>query len=94
MTINYTQLSLGQRYQIEALRKTGMSQKSIAQSIGVHPFTVCRELRRNVPSRGRNAETYKASQAQFLDAKAPSREGEDYALHGWHEATGLPMAGA
>jgi IS30 family transposase len=64
MTKNYTQLSLGQKYQIEALRKTGMSEKSIAQVIGVHPSTVCRELRRNTPSRGRSAGAYAAIQAQ------------------------------
>jgi hypothetical protein len=55
MTKNYTHLSLGERYQIEVLQNTGMSQKSIAQAIGVHPSTVCPELRRNLPSRGRNA---------------------------------------
>ncbi len=41
-----------------------MSQKSIAQAIGVHPSTVCRELRRNTPSRGRSAGAYAAIQAQ------------------------------
>jgi IS30 family transposase len=41
-----------------------MSQKSIAQAIGVHPSTVCRELRRNTPSRGRSAGAYTAIHAQ------------------------------
>jgi IS30 family transposase len=41
-----------------------MSQKSIAQAIGVNPSTVCRELRRNTPSRGRSAGAHAAIQAQ------------------------------
>jgi IS30 family transposase len=47
MAKNYTQLSFEQRYQIEALLQTGRSQKEIAQHIGVHQSTICRELRRN-----------------------------------------------
>ncbi len=64
ITKNYTQLSLGQRYQIEALRKTGMSQKSITQAIGAPPSTVCRVLRRNTPACGRSAGSYAANQTQ------------------------------
>jgi IS30 family transposase len=36
MSKNYTQLSLGQRYQMEALLKAGIRQKFIAEHIGVH----------------------------------------------------------
>ncbi|MFN5182850.1 MAG: helix-turn-helix domain-containing protein, partial [Bacteroidota bacterium] len=39
MSKNYKQLSLEQRYQIEALLKAGMSQKSIATQLNVHPST-------------------------------------------------------
>lgn len=55
------QLTHGQRYQIEALLKTGMTQKAIAQKIGVHPSTIGRELKRNTGLRG-----YRNQQAQRL----------------------------
>lgn len=43
----YKQLTMAQRYQIEALNKEGLSQRSIANNIGVHRSTICRELERN-----------------------------------------------
>ena len=43
----YKQLSSEQRYAIACLLQNGMSQKEIADTIGVNPSTVCRELRRN-----------------------------------------------
>jgi len=45
--MNYTQLAEGQRYQIDALRKTGKSQRAIARLLGVSSSTISRELRRN-----------------------------------------------
>jgi IS30 family transposase len=45
--MKYKQLTYEQRYQIEALRKEGLSQRSIALNIGVHHSTICRELKRN-----------------------------------------------
>ena len=64
MTKNYTQLSLVQRYQIQALVKAGKKQKWIAEEIGVNPSTISRELRRNTAQRGRTAGSYLASNAQ------------------------------
>ncbi len=64
MSKNYTQLSLLQRYQIEALIKAGMKQKMIAANIDVDPNTVSRELFRNIAKRGRTAGEYVASNAQ------------------------------
>ena len=64
MPNNYHHLSLDQRYLIEAFVKVGMSQKAIANELGVHPSTVSRELRRNTPARGRLAGQYLASNAQ------------------------------
>lgn len=64
MSKNYTQLSLVQRYQIEALIKAGLSQKDIAKYIGCHPSTISRELRRNIAKRGRTSGEYKADNAQ------------------------------
>ena len=49
---HYTQLTQEQRYQIYAMNKAGMTQKDVAQEIGVHPSTVSRELRRNTGLRG------------------------------------------
>ena len=53
MSKNYTYLSIDQRYQIEALLKTGATQKEIACIVHFHPSTISRELKRNVGSRGR-----------------------------------------
>lgn len=64
MSQKYTQLSLVQRYQIQAFLKAGMKQKRIAQEIGVHPSTVSRELNRNIAKRGRTAGEYMAKSAQ------------------------------
>ena len=64
MSKNYTQLSLEQRYKIEALLEAGMKQKFIAVQIGVCPSTICRELKRNVAGRGRTGGQYVASNAQ------------------------------
>ena len=64
MTKNYFQLTLVQRYQIEALKKVGLKQYEIAITIGVHKSTVSRELKRNVPERGTGAKIYSACKAQ------------------------------
>jgi IS30 family transposase len=64
MSKNYTHLSLDQRYQIEALLKTGIKQKEIAAIVEVHPSTITRELKRNVGSRGRGAGVYQSANAQ------------------------------
>jgi IS30 family transposase len=58
MTKKYNQLSLQQRYKIEALKSAGNNQTQIAESIGVHKSTVSRELRRNIPRSGINADKY------------------------------------
>ena len=47
---HYQQLTQKPRYQIAALRKTGMSLRGIAKQVGIHFSTVNRELRRNVPA--------------------------------------------
>jgi IS30 family transposase len=50
--MSYRQLTMAQRYQIEALKKEGLSQRAIALNIGVHYSTICRELRRNALDSG------------------------------------------
>jgi len=44
------QLTQKERYHIWASLKRGVTQKEIAQSIGVHPSTICREIQRNKDS--------------------------------------------
>lgn len=56
--MSYRHLTLEQRYQIAPLQGAGFSQKDIAESIGCHPSTVSRELRRN-----RRGKTYVGSLA-------------------------------
>jgi len=60
---NYKQLTIHQRYQIEALIETEISKSEIAKIIGVDPSTVYRELARNVAKRGRTADKYVATNA-------------------------------
>lgn len=62
--INYKQLCLAQRYQIESLLKIGLSQIKIAEQLGVHRSTISRELKRNLPKRGRTAGVYIGNHAQ------------------------------
>lgn len=45
--INYSQLTLEQRYQIQCLCQQNVTQKQIAFVLGVHPSTISRELARN-----------------------------------------------
>ena len=53
--MNYTQLSLGERYQIYALKGAKHSIKFIAESLGRSPSTISRELKRNKSLRGYRA---------------------------------------
>jgi IS30 family transposase len=64
MSKNYSHLSSEQRYQIEALLKSGTSKKEIAKIVGKHPSTITRELKRNTGSRGYGATLYRAKNAQ------------------------------
>lgn len=57
----YTQLTSEQRYQIYALLKKNHTQTEIAQVLGVHKSTICREIKRNTGARG-----YRPKQAHDL----------------------------
>jgi transposase, IS30 family len=48
----YTQLTQGQRYQMEALLKAGHNQTMIATILSIHKSTVSREFQRNRGLRG------------------------------------------
>ena len=66
---HYTQLTSEQRYQIFALHKAKNTLTRIAEIIGVHKSTVCRELKRNSGERG-----YNAKQAQiFTDTRRQAK---------------------
>lgn len=60
--MSYTQLIEGQRYQVYALLKEGLSQKTIAENVGCHPTTISRELKNNRGKRG-----YRPKQAHSLN---------------------------
>lgn len=46
--MSYQQLTLLERYQIQALNESGINQKSIAHKLGRDPSTISRELKRNL----------------------------------------------
>ena len=48
----YTELTQGQRYQVETLYNVGHNQTMIANILTVHKSTISRELRRNRGFRG------------------------------------------
>ena len=63
MTKKYNQLTLEQRYKIEALKSAATTQTQIAAIIGVHRSTISREFKRNICSSGINASRYVAAKA-------------------------------
>ena len=69
----YTQLTQGQRYQLEVLLKAGHNQTMIANILAIHKSTVSRELRRNRGLRG-----YRPKQAH---EKAVQRRHEKAKTH-------------
>jgi len=42
--MNYNQITMLQRYQIEALTREGLSKSCIAKNLGVHRSTIYREI--------------------------------------------------
>ncbi len=65
----YTQLTREQRYQIQALMKTGQNQTQMATVLDVHKATISRELRRNRGLRG-----YRPHQAHQLAQARQARK--------------------
>lgn len=64
MTKKYSQLTLEQRYQIEALKDAGHNQSYISKIIGVNKSTISREFKRNINQRGIGAKVYIAFRSQ------------------------------
>lgn len=67
-TKTYHHLDLSQRYQIEALKKAGLSQTAIATQLGVHKSSISRELKRNSTRSASGSHHYKAAGAQHFAA--------------------------
>ena len=65
MTKKYFQLTLEQRYQIEALKDAGHNQSGISKIIGVNKSTISREFKRNIALRGIGAKIYVAFRSQI-----------------------------
>lgn len=79
MTKTYNQLTLEQRYKIEVLNSVGTTQTEMAAVIGVHKSTISRELKRNMPRSGINADKYIAWRA---DQKTRQRHTSKF-KHTW-----------
>jgi len=76
----YTQLTLEQRYQIQALLKMGHSFQEIAHVVGVHKSTISREVRRNQGKRG-----YRPQQAhRFTLARRRGKTPRRIPMETWH----------
>ena len=63
MTKSYNQLTLEQRYKIEAYINAGKTQTEISILLGVNKSTICRELGRNVAKRGVGSKIYLGEKA-------------------------------
>lgn len=69
--MTYKQLTQEQRYQIRILKKMNHSQTDIADAIGVHRSTICRELKRNIGKRGyRPQQAHRFALARRIKAKS------------------------
>jgi len=100
----YTQLTQEQRYQIKALKDNGITQAKIAKTIGVHPSTVSRELKRNKGKRGyREKQAHQFALARRVKAKPKIKletwqmvegkirqEWSPEQISGWLKREGLP----
>lgn len=74
MKSTYQQLTYEQRCQIYTLKKTGLSQRSIASAIGVNQSTVSRELFRNRGERGyRYKQAHDKALTRRQDACQPTK---------------------
>ena len=78
--MSYNQITMTQRYQIEALIKEGLSKSCIAKNIGVHRSTIYRELQRNSLDG-----LYKAEYAQVQTRLRYQKKRKNLRLTGKHK---------
>jgi IS30 family transposase len=79
--MQYHQITSGERYAIQALRRQGLSVRAIARQARRAPSTVSRELRRNLSSQGRYT-PFKADQ-QTRARRSRSRRNERFDAEEW-----------
>lgn len=79
----YRQLTSGERYALSALRKQGCSQAEIARSLGRHPSTISREVRRN--SKDRTGRVYRPALADDVAhwRRSRSRRNQRFTDEDW-----------
>lgn len=74
MMRTYQQLTYEQRCQISALKKSGCSQRKIAETIGTTQPTVSRELTRNTGARGyRHKQAQERTEQRRAEASQPTK---------------------
>jgi IS30 family transposase len=74
MMRTYQQLTYEQRCQISALKKSGCSQRKIAETIGTTQPTVSRELARNAGARGyRHKQAQERTEQRRAEASEPTK---------------------
>jgi len=79
--MQYHQITSGERYAIQALRRQGLSVRAIASQARRAPSTVSRELRRNLSSQGRYT-PFKADQ-QTRARRSRSRRNQRFEAQQW-----------
>ena len=79
--MRYRQITSGERYAIQALRRQGLAVRAIARSVERAPSTVSRELARNLSSQGRYA-PFKADQ-QMRARRSRSRRNSRFDADDW-----------
>ena len=79
----YRQLTSGERYALSALRRQGHTQAEIARTLGRHPSTISREVRRN--SKDRTGRVYRPALADDYARwrRSRSRRNQRFTAEDW-----------
>lgn len=81
--MTYTQITPHERYALSLFRRQGLNQAAIARSMGRHPSTISRELRRNVWRE--DGRTYRPGKAQSYtnQRRRVSRRNSQFTAGDW-----------